>query len=91
MSAKVAAASAHIFGTSAPRKPLALYICHCTECQKQSSSAFGISFIIRRDTFKDLQGHPAFWRRQTVSGRTLECAFCRGCGIATVASKLWLS
>jgi len=68
----------------APRKPLALYICHCTECQKQSASAFGISFIVRRDTFNVLQGHPAFWTRQTASGYTLECAFCRNCG-----SRLW--
>ena len=68
----------------APRKPLALYICHCTECRKQSSSAFGISFVIRRDTCRVLQGHPAFWARQTVSGHTLECAFCRSCG-----SRLW--
>src|SRR5688572_24042124 len=68
----------------APLKPLALYICHCTECQKQSASAFGISFTIGRDTLKVVQGHPAFWTRQTASGHTLECAFCRHCG-----SRLW--
>lgn len=63
---------------------LALYVCHCTECRRQSSSAFGVSFIIPRDTFKVAQGHPAFWARQTASGHTLECAFCRNCG-----SRLW--
>lgn len=68
----------------APRKPLTLYVCHCTECRKQSSSAFGVSFIIRRDTFKVVQGQPAFWNRHTASGYTLECAFCRNCG-----SRLW--
>lgn len=68
----------------APREPLALYICHCTECRKQSSSAFGVSFIIRRDTFHVVHGHAAFWTRQTASGHTLECAFCRSCG-----SRLW--
>jgi hypothetical protein len=69
---------------NSPRKPLALYICHCTECRKQSASAFGISFTIRRDKFETVQGHPAFWARQTISGHTLECAFCRHCG-----SRLW--
>ena len=68
----------------APRKPLALYVCHCTECRKQSSSAYGISFIVRRDAFKVAQGQPAFWTRRTPSGHALECAFCRRCG-----SRLW--
>ena len=68
----------------APRNPLVLYICHCTECRKQSASAFGISFTIRRDAFELVQGQPAFWARRTASGHTLECAFCRDCG-----SRLW--
>jgi hypothetical protein len=68
----------------APRKPLALYVCHCTECRKQSASAFGISFTIRRNAFKVLQGQPASWTRLTASGHRLECAFCRDCG-----SRLW--
>jgi len=67
----------------AARNPLELYICHCTECRKQSASAFGISFTIRRNTFK-VEGHPAFWTRQTATGHTLECAFCRNCG-----ARLW--
>ncbi|KAF5871848.1 uncharacterized protein Bfra_008873 [Botrytis fragariae] len=29
-------------------KPLALYICHCNECKRQSSSAFGASAIFPR-------------------------------------------
>jgi hypothetical protein len=68
----------------AARKPLALYVCHCTECQKQSSSAFGISFVVRRDTLKVVQGRPAFYTRQTASGHALQCAFCPDCG-----SRLW--
>jgi hypothetical protein len=68
----------------AARKPLALFVCHCIECRKQSSSAFGVSFVIRRDAFKVVQGHPAFYARQTASGHTLECAFCPSCG-----SRLW--
>jgi hypothetical protein len=68
----------------APRKPLALYVCHCTECRRQSSSAFGLSFVVPRDAFKVVQGHPEFWTRQTASGHSLECAFCGSCG-----SRLW--
>jgi hypothetical protein len=67
----------------AAREPLALYVCHCTECRKQSASAFGLSFTVRRDTF-NAAGQPAWWTRRTASGHTLECAFCPDCG-----SRLW--
>ncbi|KAK4196925.1 hypothetical protein QBC40DRAFT_309534 [Triangularia verruculosa] len=35
------------FKTPLP-KPLALYICHCVTCQRQTSSAFGVSAIFPR-------------------------------------------
>ncbi|MGE0583266.1 MAG: GFA family protein [Steroidobacteraceae bacterium] len=69
---------------AAPNKPLALYACHCTECRKQSSAAFGISFTITRDALRLLQGVPAYWSRRTASGHSLECAFCPTCG-----SRVW--
>jgi hypothetical protein len=64
--------------------PLAIYVCHCTECRKQSSSAFGISFSVARTALRLLQGIPHCWSRRTASGHTLECAFCSVCG-----SRLW--
>ncbi len=36
--------------------PVALYVCHCRECQKQSSSAFGISVIVKRSEFRVARG-----------------------------------
>jgi hypothetical protein len=69
---------------AAPRMPLVLYVCHCTECRKQSSSAFGISFTVARGDLRLLQGTPRYWSRNTASGHTLECAFCPTCG-----SRLW--
>ena len=67
-----------------PRQPLALFVCHCTECRKQSSSAFGISFTVARSALRLLQGEPRYWARPTASGHTLECAFCPDCG-----TRLW--
>ena len=32
-------------------RPIALYICHCRECQKQSASTFGISLDVNALTF----------------------------------------
>jgi len=64
--------------------PLQLYVCHCTECRKQSASAFGISFIVRQAALHVTRGVPKFWPRPTDTGNTLDCAFCPDCG-----SRLW--
>jgi hypothetical protein len=69
---------------SAPAVPEALYVCHCTECRKQSASAFGISYTVDRKSMTVFKGSPSFWSRITASGHNLECAFCSNCG-----SRLW--
>ena len=65
-------------------EPLALYICHCHECRKQSASAFGMSLEVCADGFRILGGTPRFWSRRADSGNTVRCAFCDTCG-----SRLW--
>jgi hypothetical protein len=35
---------------------LALYICHCRECQKQSASAFGMSLQVPRSGLQVISG-----------------------------------
>ncbi|HTH98372.1 MAG TPA: GFA family protein [Stellaceae bacterium] len=64
--------------------PLGLFVCHCLECRKQSTSAFGMSVPVRRADFSLTRGTPHLWTRPTDSGNTLECAFCEACG-----SRLW--
>ena len=64
--------------------PIALYVCHCRECRKQSASAFGISVIVPAPAFSARGGTVREWRRPTDSGRTLLCHFCADCG-----SRLW--
>ena len=64
--------------------PVELYVCHCRECQKQSSSAFGISAFVRRADFRLTQGAVKSWTRPTDTGRRLRCVFCPDCG-----SRLW--
>lgn len=61
-------------------KPLAVYVCHCRECQKQSASAFGISVIVPAQAFSLRQGRVGHWSRPTASGGTLDCMFCLECG-----------
>ena len=60
--------------------PEAVYVCHCTECRKQSASAFGISLIVRDEGFRLTAGAPRLWTRPTDSGNRLDCWFCADCG-----------
>ena len=62
--------------------PLTLYACHCTDCQKQSSSAFGMSLILARDDLEFLQGGDALktWDTRGENGAIKRCAFCPDCG-----------
>jgi len=66
------------------RAPLALYVCHCLECRKQSASAFGMSFIVPRAGFRLIAGEPKRWMRRADSGRHVHCFFCPVCG-----TRLW--
>ena len=61
------------------RAPLALYACHCRACQKQSSSAFGMSMWVERDGI-EFEGTPRIYRTRGDSGRAKLCAFCGECG-----------
>ena len=61
--------------------PEAVHVCHCTECRKQSASAFGISVIVRAAAFRLISGSPRQWTRLTDKGHALECWFCPECGV----------
>jgi hypothetical protein len=65
-------------------EPIALYVCHCRECQKQSASAFGLSLEVARAALRLTSGTPRRWARMADSGRRLACVFCPDCG-----SRLW--
>jgi hypothetical protein len=60
--------------------PLRLYVCHCRECRRQSSSAFGISVIVRSADLRLVTGTLKRWSRGTDSGGMLHCFFCGDCG-----------
>lgn len=64
--------------------PVDFYVCHCRECQKQSSSAFGISVRVRSADFHLVAGKPSVWTREAARGGTLACFFCPACG-----SRVW--
>jgi hypothetical protein len=65
-------------------EPIALYACHCTECRKQSASAFGMSLEVPSAGFRVTTGVPKAWTRPADSGNRVVCHFCSDCG-----SRLW--
>ncbi|EEH10454.1 conserved hypothetical protein [Histoplasma capsulatum G186AR] len=81
-------------------RPLKIYICHCTECRHQSASAYGVTAIFPSFEIPDPEptaSHapatnydpatsPAIGThtRQTLSDKTLECLFCKQCGVRLV-------
>lgn len=59
--------------------PVVFYICHCLECQKQSSSAFGQSLQVRVADLK-IEGTTGLFERGAASGASVVCEFCNQCG-----------
>ncbi len=60
--------------------PVALYACHCKDCQKQSSSAFGLSMWMERDAIEFTGAEPRIFHTLGGSGKEKLCAFCENCG-----------
>lgn len=60
--------------------PSTLGACHCTECQRQTGSAFGLSWIVPSATFQLLSGKLATFTVTCDSGRKKDCSFCPDCG-----------
>ena len=61
-------------------KSFGLAICHCTECQRQSGSAFGMSLAVAPTAFKLSSGVLKTFEVKCDSGRIKTCAFCPDCG-----------
>ncbi|KAI1344455.1 Mss4-like protein [Xylariaceae sp. FL0016] len=65
-------------------QPITVYHCHCTECQKQSASAFGTSAIFPAAGLFPLSPSLASklktYARKTDTGGTMHCYFCTECG-----------
>ncbi len=61
-------------------EPVVLAVCHCSECQRQSGSAFGMSLIVPKKSFQLLSGETKTFTRKAASGRNVACVFCPECG-----------
>jgi hypothetical protein len=55
-------------------------MCHCTDCQTFSSSAFRMGVPAKKDEFRLLEGQPKIYVKTAQSGTRRVQAFCPECG-----------
>ncbi|MDA0662850.1 MAG: GFA family protein [Proteobacteria bacterium] len=60
-------------------KPLAMFVCHCTQCQKLSASAYSTTMLVKLSDLH-VTGEMKTWERMSDSGRRNVAYFCPDCG-----------
>lgn len=66
--------------------PDAVALCHCTDCQTLSGTAYRTFVPAARDGFKLLTGQPKVYVKTAESGNKRAQAFCPECGTPIYAS-----
>lgn len=67
--------------------PFVQYTCHCSECQKLSSSAFSTCMQVPSESVRVISGQPKLRDRATDSGNRLTASFCGECGSVLFAQN----
>jgi hypothetical protein len=57
-----------------------VYTCHCTDCQRMTSSAFSMALVLPADAFHLVKGEPKTVQRTADSGRVTTRWICPECG-----------
>jgi hypothetical protein len=60
--------------------PAKTAICHCSDCQMLTGSAYRVSVPVPRETFTLKSGQPKFYVKTADSGNRRAHAFCSDCG-----------
>jgi hypothetical protein len=63
-------------------------ICHCTDCQTLSGSAFRVSVPAAKEAFSLRGGEPKIYVKTAESGNKRAQAFCPECGTAIYAADV---
>lgn len=61
-------------------EPIFQLICHCSDCQKASGSAFAEVLLVAADRLAMKGSEPKFYAVKAESGRTMSRGFCSECG-----------
>jgi hypothetical protein len=68
--------------------PTKVTICHCTDCQTLSGSAFRTTVMTKEGTFKLLSGQLKIYVKTAESGNLRAQSFCPDCGTPISASNV---
>ena len=68
-------------------EPLTLYACHCRECQRQSSSAFGLSMRLERGAMEVDWPSMAAHERDAGGPSAVTGHFCGRCGVRLIHER----
>jgi hypothetical protein len=60
--------------------PQLVYACHCTDCQKITSSAFSMAIVLPTGAFRLIKGEPQAVQRTADSGYVATRMICSNCG-----------
>ena len=63
-----------------------IFVCHCTDCQTLSGSAFRTVAVTKEGTFKLLSGEPKVYVKIADSGAERAQSFCAECGAPIYAA-----
>ena len=67
-----------------PAEPMIQVLCHCTDCQTVSGSAFYTAYLVPLDQLKAVSGEPGRFEVIAQSGHVNARCFCWDCG-----SRVW--
>jgi hypothetical protein len=62
--------------------PMFVHCCHCTDCQRQTGTAFALNALIETDRVTLLSGEPVAYAMPTDSGRPHRVFRCPACQTA---------
>ncbi|WP_127074227.1 GFA family protein [Pelagibacterium lentulum] len=62
-------------------------VCHCTDCQQLSGTAFRVTAPCQESLFLLLTGEPKIYVKVAESGRKRQQAFCADCGSPIYATS----
>ncbi|MCF8503272.1 MAG: GFA family protein, partial [Caulobacter sp.] len=60
--------------------PVMTLVCHCTNCQKQSGSAFSVNVAVATGDLRLTAGEPTVYEDRGESGQPVYRHFCGACG-----------
>jgi len=68
--------------------PATVRICHCTDCQNLTGSAYRVTVPARKEAFRLLAGEPRIYFKTAESGTRRAHGFCPDCGTPIYATQV---